>query len=274
MSPKTPIAETTPGSAALSLTWLGAAGFFIQSGKTGFLIDPFISRSQAARPSVRIPAENLTDASAIFITHGHFDHVIDVPELVEQGNATVYCTPATAGKLADRGVPKDLVVGVVQGDRFELDGFTAEPFTSRHVTFDRELVISTLKKGGFSFLKQWRLITGFPTGGVLSWRFKVGSKMVHHFGSGGSTDSELAQFTGLKTDILLVPLQGRTDICIVAQKYVETLKPDMVIPHHHDDFHPPISSLVDIEPFISGIKSNNPRTKIIVPVLNEKSVIP
>jgi len=200
--------------------------------------------------------------------------VIDVPEIIRHGTANVYCSPQIAEKLLERGVPGDRIIGAEQGNRFVLNGFTAKPFSSRHVTFDRKLVLTTLLRGRLKLLKQWGLLSDYPTGGVLSWRFHIDSLVIHHFGSGGSTESEFAQFDGKKTDVLLVPLQGRTDISNVAKNYVDILEPAVVIPHHHDDFHPPISSLVDISPFTAGVMRSSPQTKIIEPVLGEEIVLP
>jgi L-ascorbate metabolism protein UlaG (beta-lactamase superfamily) len=47
------------------------------------------------------------------------------------------------------------------------------------------------------------------------------------------------------------------------------MQPKIVIPHHQDDFFPPISSMVDIKPFMDGVKRECPHTEIRVLELNE-----
>jgi hypothetical protein len=43
----------------------------------------------------------------------------------------------------------------------------------------------------------------------------------------------------------------------------------MVIPHHQDDFYPPISTNVDIRPFIEAVKQKCPVTEVRVMDFNE-----
>jgi len=71
------------------------------------------------------------------------------------------------------------------------------------------------------------------------------------------------------TDLLLIPLQGNTHICDIALEYVRILKPRLVIPHHQDDFYPPVSSSVDIRPFVMNVVESCPGTEVRVMAMNE-----
>jgi L-ascorbate metabolism protein UlaG (beta-lactamase superfamily) len=108
---------------------------------------------------------------------------------------------------------------------------------------------------------------------VLSWRFTIEDKTVHHFGSGGSTPEELQRLAANPPDLLLVPLQGHSHICDIAFNYVRVLKPRMVIPHHQDNFYPPISTAVDITPFIKAVNEKCPETAIRVIEFNETIIL-
>jgi L-ascorbate metabolism protein UlaG (beta-lactamase superfamily) len=113
----------------------------------------------------------------------------------------------------------------------------------------------------------------YPVGQVLSWQFEIDGQVLQHFGSAGSTAEELKGLGGRKIDILLVPLQGHTRICDIALRYVQALKPHTVIPHHQDDFFPPISTYVDIRPFITAVTRTCPETKIRILQINETVTI-
>jgi L-ascorbate metabolism protein UlaG (beta-lactamase superfamily) len=113
------------------------------------------------------------------------------------------------------------------------------------------------------------LARDYPEGQVLSWRFNVEGKSIHHFGSAGSTSDELKQLGCQPTDILLVPLQGHSRIIQIAHKYVKALKPGVVIPNHQDNFFPPISTMVDPQPFVELVKQTNPDTEIKILEINE-----
>ena len=64
-------------------------------------------------------------------------------------------------------------------------------------------------------------------------------------------------------------MQGHSDICQIGLNYVKVLKPKIVIPHHHDNFFPPISKLVDIKPFVDKIKNEYRDTSVMIPKMNE-----
>ena len=64
-------------------------------------------------------------------------------------------------------------------------------------------------------------------------------------------------------------MQGHTHITEIAHDYVKALQPKMVIPHHQDDFFPPISSMVDTKRFTELVKQTNPETAIKILEINE-----
>ena len=113
------------------------------------------------------------------------------------------------------------------------------------------------------------LMKAYPVGQVLSWQFEIDGRILQHFGSAGSTPTELNRLGRQKIDILLVPLQGHTRICDIAVRYVQALKPHLVIPHHQDDFFPPISTYVDIRPFIREVERTCSDTEIRILPINE-----
>jgi L-ascorbate metabolism protein UlaG (beta-lactamase superfamily) len=164
----------------MKLAWMGTAGFCLDTTQNTILIDPYLTRNQNAVPRQKLKVEDIDTGDLIFISHGHFDHIYDVPVIASKTKAMVYC-----GEGID-------------------------------ITLVRE----------------------YPEGQVLSWRFIIEGKMIHHFGSGGSTVEELQRLGRQPTDILLVPMQGHTHIADIAHDYVKALQPKMVIPHHQDDFPP------------------------------------
>src|SRR5262245_17998549 len=86
-----------------TLTYLGVAGWSIDTGKQTLLFDPYVTRApvvdedkvlvpNAAAITRFIPAH----AKAIVVSHSHYDHVLDVPAIAHRTGAVVFGTQSTA----------------------------------------------------------------------------------------------------------------------------------------------------------------------------------
>lgn len=254
----------------MELTWWGTAGFQVKTGDEVFLIDPYLTRNEAALPVQPLSPEDVTEGARIFITHGHFDHVEDVGTIAARTGAEVYCCPVAGDTVKRNGAPPEQVRPVLSdGLSYDFGEYQAQAFYSSHVVFDKMLILKTLLRANVKFFGLAPLMKEYPKGQVLSWRFTVEGKTLHHFGSGGSPEEELDRLAQQHTDILFVPLQGHTHICEIALNYVKKMKPDTVIPHHQDDFYPPVSQMVNIGPFLDGVRRECPDTEIRVMEFNE-----
>jgi L-ascorbate metabolism protein UlaG (beta-lactamase superfamily) len=254
----------------MELTWFGTAGFMIKTDERTILIDPYFSRNDRALPPQSIKPSDIQVADVILISHGHFDHIYDVPTIAAHTGAEVYCGSGIAAALTRKGMERGRIREITcDGEDFDFGGIQAQAFFSRHVKFDRWLILKTLARVNFRLFRYLPLMREYPQGQVLSWRLSAEGKTIHHFGSAGSTPDELAQFGSQPTDILLVPLQGHSDIIRIAHKYVSALRPKVVIPNHQDDFFPPISIMVDPQPFAELVKQTHPNAETKILEINE-----
>jgi L-ascorbate metabolism protein UlaG (beta-lactamase superfamily) len=141
--------------------------------------------------------------------------------------------------------------------------FTAVP--ARHVTFDARLVLTTAVRCLPRLHDLARVGTShYPCGQVLGWYIEVEEKRLFHMGS-----ACLPYDLDAEVDVFLVPVQGRTDICEVATDLVRRVKPPLVIPHHHDDFYPPLSRYVDLALFEAELRRSGIAAQVRVPAINE-----
>lgn len=263
----------------MKITWFGTAGFEIKTRDHSLLLDPYLTRNKNSSPAQNIQPGDIKTADQIFLSHGHFDHVLDVPVIAANTGAEVYCSEDIIQNLvtnhASQNSPeitKQIVPIAKEKILFDFKNYSAQPFFSSHVKFDRKLVFSTLLKINFRLFKYLPLDRHYPCGQVLSWRFFIEGKTIQFFGSAGSSVQELKSLCDPRVDILLVPVQGHTNICDIALNYVKYLKPKIVIPHHFDNFFPPISKLVDIKPFIKGVQKFKDTT-LIVPEINKPVIL-
>ncbi len=248
----------------MRLRWLGTAGFELVSGITSILIDPYLTRNQRSEPRQDLVPADFPHARAVLVTHGHFDHAYDVPAIVAASGATVYASPLVCQSLAAQGVPWNLLRPCWGGEAGEAGPFRFTAVPARHVTFDAPLVLSTALRCLPRLPELARLGSSrYPCGQVLGWYIEAEGKRLFHMGS-----ACLPHDLEAEVDVFLVPVQGRTDICSVAADLARRVKPSLVIPHHHDDFYPPLSRYIDLAPFEAGLRERGLQAQVRVPVIN------
>ncbi|MHB8780725.1 MAG: MBL fold metallo-hydrolase [Candidatus Geothermincolia bacterium] len=250
----------------MRLRWLGTAGFQFHAGGKVLLADPYLTRNERARPHQPLHAEDMDEADVIFLTHGHFDHSYDVPAIAAKTGAMVYCSAGVAANLRLRGMPWRQVEALGAGQKFQVGDVILTPLASRHVVFDMPLMARTLRRS-LTHLPSLFQVNGvrFPEGGVFNYLLEVDGKRLLHMGSAHMNED--SQPLG-DIDVFFVPVQGRSDIQDLAVRLTERVAPRIVIPHHHDDFYPPLSQMIDLRPFLAGVAERLPETLVIVPELN------
>lgn len=82
---------------SISIRWLGNAGFAVQFSDTRVVIDPYFTRPQAKNlfsgrvsPDAAALHAHSQRCEAVLISHAHFDHCMDAPELARLQHATYY----------------------------------------------------------------------------------------------------------------------------------------------------------------------------------------
>ncbi|AZZ35444.1 hypothetical protein CIK05_01060 [Bdellovibrio sp. qaytius] len=236
----------------MDLTWLGTAGFIIKGQQGIIAFDPFISRGTGAKSP--FTAKSFADVEAMFIGHGHFDHTYDVPEIALNTEAKVFAPGLTGLMLKLRGLPSDRLVHA-SNEEMLLKKFNLRAYKSSHAKFDLPLVYSTLKRCKLGdCAKLCGLGFGYPKGMVQTYSFEIKNKKILFISSAGCTEKELLMYRNLEIDYLLAPLQGHTHIQEIVAKQTMIINPKVVIPHHHDDFYPPISQSISVEVFKDKLK--------------------
>ncbi len=121
---------------SLELRWLGTACFEIRlPDNRTLLIDPFVDDAVNAP----IGSKEFDACDYIFITHGHYDHVLDVGKLAERFAPEIFCSEVAANSLITLlGVDPGLITHITRGDRIQREGLSVEVLEGFHVDFSRE----------------------------------------------------------------------------------------------------------------------------------------
>jgi L-ascorbate metabolism protein UlaG (beta-lactamase superfamily) len=125
---------------SLTFRWLGTAGVVLNFEDQGLAIDPFFTRPsilQMLQPLVPKPnliEGRLPECHFVLVTHSHYDHLLDVPEVLRNTGATAYGSPNTSQLLSISGIPSSQVHEVALGDKLSCGRFEVEVIRGRHST--------------------------------------------------------------------------------------------------------------------------------------------
>jgi L-ascorbate metabolism protein UlaG (beta-lactamase superfamily) len=207
----------------MEIRFLGHACFELTEGRTRVLIDPFLTGNpQAAADASEV------EATHIFLTHGHADHIGDTVDIAKRTGAQVVAIVELANELAEDGVGK--VSDPNLGGTVEFAGGWVRLVPAWHT--------STTPKG----------TVNTPAGLVVN----LGGTTVYHLGD-----------TALFSDLQLVGKRDAIDVALVcigghytmdridAASACKLIGAKTVIPCHYNTF-PPIHA--DAEAFAKDVK--------------------
>ncbi len=134
----------------VTITWVGHATFHLTTpeGK-GLLIDPWVDGNPACPAPLKAQVrENL---AAMFVTHGHSDHIGDLVTLAQSTGATVVCQYDLVAYFVSRGIPSTQLVGFNKGGSVNVAGVRATMTNAHHSssTFENGQLIGLGTAAGY-----------------------------------------------------------------------------------------------------------------------------
>ena len=234
----------------MKLQWYGTAALLVYDEAFAIAFDPFLGIRQGdLHPERIIEVEGGTLAlvSDVFVTHGHFDHIIQIPALYSGGNAVIHATKTPCETLRNHGVPTKQLDIITPGGYYTVGNFEITARQGRHCQFDVPLVVRTvlryLKPGNLRHgLRLLRCNKEYPENGeILFYELKSGGKRLQIMGSMG-LDGDTEYPTG--ADLLILPYQGKSKPEQYAASLVERLRPKAVLLDHYDNSFPPMTSRI------------------------------
>lgn len=132
--------------------WLGVAGIELGVQDEVLMIDPFLTRPPFLRqwfgrvePDRALVAQKVRRCDIVLVTHAHWDHLMDVPEVVKNTGATALGSPNTCRLLAALGVPSGRILPIKAGDRLDLGAFKVWVMPAEHTRlFGRPIMAGAL----------------------------------------------------------------------------------------------------------------------------------
>lgn len=250
----------------MKIKWYGTASVSFETDNSSIIFDPYIPCKGSETPSAE---EEYLKFDNILVTHGHVDHISTLPDTVRKSGATVRCTKTPAATLIEKGIPSENIKVFSHGDVLQFGDIKVTVFKSRHVVFDRDLLLSTI----FSF-RMIRYFRNLVRLGIESAQCKMGDeiagflieaeeKRIYLMGSlGWLEDVEYPK----NVDLLVLPFQGTSDLMTPALQFVEMTHPKAIFLDHFDNTFPPLSNHIDTSDIVAALEGKIPVT---VPVFNE-----
>lgn len=256
--------------------WLGVAGIELKIDNYVLIIDPYFTRAPLYKmlvgkvvPDNKLIEQKIKYCDFILVTHAHIDHLMDVPNIVNNTGCRVYGSNNTCKLLSYSGISEAHISEIKVGDILNLEKFKLEVLYANHrnvLGFSAGLLAYPLKPPFTA--RQYRMDNCF------SFHISVS-------GMSFMTDPGINNLARnlKKVDVLFISVSYSKEY----YKFLfEFIKPKILIPIHWDNFFYPISKhirpyfkapskkfpffkKVDLNEFREVIRKIDPKLKVLIP---------
>ncbi len=226
--------QAVPSMTEILFRWLGVAGVELRASGEVLVMDPFVTRVEPWRALGRVRSNSQLVARLfprcdhVFVTHAHYDHLLDVPEVIRATGAHAYGSANTCRLLEVCGVPADHIHRIIAGDRLMLGRFRVEVLPAQHLTLlGRPILRGRLRRRLRPPLRPWH----YRMDDSFSFLIEVNGHRILNWASERPDGAPSA-------DVLMMRPYATPGAC---ERLLQSVQPRLVIPVHWDSFVRPLS---------------------------------
>jgi L-ascorbate metabolism protein UlaG (beta-lactamase superfamily) len=239
-------ADAKPKPGTVRVTYLGVNGYQFDASGHALLIDPYFTRAgligiafqQRLEPNETHISFGLryvrSRVDAVLVTHAHFDHLLDVPEIMNRTKARLVAGATAANLTMSCGLDRSRCLVVEPGSTRVIGPWRIRVLPSAHDRIFGWLPFRGTKTNPGACpakASDWRL------GEPMAFLIEANGKRIY-VDSGGTLE-------------VLPPLQvAPVDLAVLGvalpdsrkrlRPTIERLRPTYVLPSHQDDFFSPV----------------------------------
>lgn len=214
----------------LRFRWLGVQGIELEADGRVLMIDPFITRPRLRyfffghpSPNRDLIIEKLPRCDDVLVSHTHWDHVMDVPDLLRHTGATAWGSPNMCLLLKTLGIAPKHVREIKVGDELALGPFRAKVCAAKHATMPFFPLSGTLRTNIRPPLRLRDYLLDHCFSFMITvYEYRLAYCPAH----------------GWPADVLLTGIHSKRD---EAASLLRNVQPKLVIPLHWDNLFRPLS---------------------------------
>ena len=229
----------------MEMVWHGTAAVEIRNGEDKILFDPFVPLKGA---DWEIPIESFDGFKDILVTHGHFDHIVNIPEIVRRNPfVIIHCTETPYKTLRQKGVSENNLSKISYGAHLDIGSFAIDVYHGRHAVLPKATIrrlfsiIFSKNIRNLAFIARENKICTENDETVLFCVHASGKTITICGSLNFREDEEYPR----DSDLLVLPYNGWEDNFQPAVRMIEKLKPRKVFLSHWDNTFPPITAFID-----------------------------
>jgi L-ascorbate metabolism protein UlaG (beta-lactamase superfamily) len=242
------LSPLAPASSGVRVTYLGTNGYLLETSESTILIDPYFSRIAlapvASNSSIKPDIARINSGldrlpkriDAILVTHGHFDHLLDVPEIARRTGASVIAAPTSCYLCQAVGLPATKTLPVRAGDSLHIGAANVHVFPAMH---DR--IFGVMPFPGVRAavpLRPPRRPSDWVCGEPLAFLIELAAKRIYV--DAGGTVAALPPTTVGPVDLAILGVylpESRKRVLPALRR----LQPRYILPSHQDNFFRPLT---------------------------------